>query len=516
MNKNELGKTISRNSLFSGIYYVWYLGSRLALTPLVLVYITIEEYGLWSFCFVVLGYLALSAFGFNNTYIRYAAYYRSREENEKLNELLSTGLITMTFISIIMFAVFWSLIPWLLDLLGINPELHETAKGLLIGTAAIFVLNLGVSGYQYILEGEQQIVLVRKIQIATTVVEILLIIVFLKAGLGVISLLCAYVVRSSITILLSMFFAHRVFPFLHVGFAYYSREALEKFMGFGNQMNLLGILSFLTNSIDRIFITRMLHLEAMGIYEVGRKLPGMGMMFPASIAGALMPAASHLDGSLQQDRLNKIYLVSTRYIMVIAGIPFAFMIIFAPRIIDVWVGTGYAQSAMVMQILALGTFVNLFTVIGTSCMRGLGRPVYEIKYMIVSLVLIIALTPVMIYYHGLIGAAGAYSIAQTVGSIYFLIIVGRIFKTTYSSFSEQVVTPVVIIFLLGMVPFVLCNSLWQMEELSRWQNFGVLVFSFAIYIIVILGSVVLFHKQILSSKEIEKISSLPIVRRLKV
>ncbi|UCD32314.1 MAG: hypothetical protein JSV38_16440, partial [Desulfobacterales bacterium] len=85
--KDDLAKTISRNSLYTVIYNVWYLGSRLILTPLILAYVTIEEYGLWSYCFVVLSYLALTAFGFNNTYIRYAADYRSRNENDKLNAL---------------------------------------------------------------------------------------------------------------------------------------------------------------------------------------------------------------------------------------------------------------------------------------------------------------------------------------------------------------------------------------------------------------------------------------------
>lgn len=77
-DKENIARTISRNSLFTIVYNVWYLGTRLVLTPLILSYITIEEYGLWAYCFVVLSYLGLTAFGFNNTYIRYAADYRSR------------------------------------------------------------------------------------------------------------------------------------------------------------------------------------------------------------------------------------------------------------------------------------------------------------------------------------------------------------------------------------------------------------------------------------------------------
>jgi O-antigen/teichoic acid export membrane protein len=275
IDKENLAKTLSRNSLFTVIYNVWYLGSRLVLTPIILYYVTIEEYGLWSYCFVILSYLATTAFGFNNTYIRYAADYRSRNENEKLNELLSTGLITMSGFSAAILCVLWLLIPSLLSLLGIDPELHETARLLLLGTAAIFVLNTGLAGFQCILEGEQRIVLVRKILLAASVIEIALILVFFETGFGVFALLWAFVVRLVVTIILCAFFAFRVFPFLRVSARLYRRESLRAFLGFGNQMNLLGLLALLINSLDRIFITRILHLQAVGVYEIGRKLPNM-------------------------------------------------------------------------------------------------------------------------------------------------------------------------------------------------------------------------------------------------
>jgi O-antigen/teichoic acid export membrane protein len=239
IDKENLAKTLSRNSLFTVIYNVWYLGSRLVLTPIILSYVTIEEYGLWSYCFVILSYLATTAFGFNNTYIRYTADYRSRNENEKLNQLLSTGLITMIGVSAVIFCVLWLLIPSLLSLLGIDTDLHETAHLLLLGTAAIFVLNSSLAGFQFILEGEQRIALVRKILLTATFIEIALIIFFFEMGFGVFALLWAFVVRLVVTIILCAFFAYRVFPFLRVSFKLYRKEALKAFWGFGNQMNLL-------------------------------------------------------------------------------------------------------------------------------------------------------------------------------------------------------------------------------------------------------------------------------------
>jgi len=508
--KDDLVRTVSQNSLYTVIYNVWYLGSRLVLTPLILTYVSIEEYGLWSYCFVVLSYLALTAFGFNSTYIRYTADYRSRNENDKLNALLSTGIITMVGFSVVLLPVFWALVPWLLKVLGIDSALQATARGLLLGTAVIFVLNFSLAGFQYILEGEQRIALVRKIHLAASVVEIMLIIVLFKAGVGVFSLLWAYIARFVLVILLCMLFAYRVFPFLKLRFSYYSKEALKKFASFGNQMNLLGFLSLLINSLDRIFITRIMHLEAVGLYEIGRKLPNIGLMLPASIAGTLMPAASHLEGSSQHERLKIVYLAFTRYLMIISTIPYAFLMIFAPQIVEVWVGQGYAKAVVVIQILAVGTFVNLFTGIGTACVRGIGKPRYEIQYMAVSAVLILVLAPLLIPKMGITGAAWAYCIGQSVGSVYFLWMANRLFELPWSKFAHQVLPPVLLIFLLGYPSFWLCKFLWSLGSPSRWVGLSMLVLTGMFYVIAALVALNVLQKQIFSADERLKIAELPL------
>jgi O-antigen/teichoic acid export membrane protein len=510
IDKENLAQTLSRNSLFTVIYNVWYLGSRLVLTPIILSYVTIEEYGLWSYCFVILSYLATTAFGFNNTYIRYTADYRSRNENEKLNELLSTGLITMTVFSAVIFCVLWLLIPSLLTLLGIDTALLETARKLLLGTAAIFVLNSSLAGFQFILEGEQRIVLVRKILLAASVIEIALILVFFETGFGVFALLWAFVVRLAVTILLCIFFAYRVFPFLRISLKLYRKQALKAFVGFGNQMNLLGLLVLLINSLDRIFITKILHLQAAGIYEIGRKLPNMGLMLPGAIAGTLMPAASHLDGSSQQQRLKRLYLSSTRYLMMLSSIPYAFLIFFAPQIIETWVGKGYDESIYVMQILAVGTFINLFTGIGTACVRGIGKPKYEIQYMTLSMFLILATAVPLIHRLGIAGGAWAYCIGQTVGSLYFLWRSNRLFEVSSSRFLQKFFPPVVMMFALGLPAKILCNFLWPAAEPSRWMKLGILAAAGLFYIALSLLILNIFQKSFFSGEERQKISSLPI------
>ena len=505
--KDNLARTISRNSLFTILYNVWYLGSRLVLTPLILTHITIEEYGLWAYCFVVLSYLALTAFGFNNTYIRYAADYRSRGENDKVNQLLSTGIFSMVALGMVLFLLFLLALPGLIPLLGINPELAHTAHGLFIGTAAIFVLNFSLAGYQCVLEGEQKIALVRKIYLFASVVELILLLLFFRMGLGVFSLLWAYSIRFGLIICLSLFFAHKVFPFLSVGLRHLRMDALKKFGNFGGKMSILGLLSLLINSVDRIFITRILHLESAGLYEIGRKLPNIGMMLPSAVAGTLMPAASHLEGSHQAERLRGIYLNATRYIMLLSGVPYAFLIFFAPQIIEVWVGPGYTGPAHVMQILALGTLVNLFTGSGTACARGMGLPGYEIQYMGISALLLLFLAPLLIYRNGIEGAAWAYTLSQTTGSLYFLHRSNGLFSITWARFSAMTLPPVILLFIAGLPSLLLSQHLWQPYATNRWTGLALLAMLGILHLTVALLLIALLRSRLFTVQELAKLAA---------
>ena len=506
--KENLTRTISRNSLFTLVYNLWYLGSRLVLTPLILSYITIEEYGLWAYCFVILSYLALTAFGFNNTYIRYTADYRSRGEDEKVNQLLSTGIFSMLGLGLILFLLFWLILPSLIPILGIDPELTATAHGLFVGTAAIFVLNFSLAGYQCIMEGEQKIALVRKIHLFASVVEIALLLLFFRMGLGVFSLLWAYGIRFGLIICLSLFFAHRVFPFLSVRIHHLRMEALKKFADFGSKMSFLGLLSLLINSMDRIFITRILHLESAGLYEIGRKLPNIGMMLPSSVAGTLMPAASHLEGSQQHERLRGIYLQSTRYIMLLATLPYLFLIFFAPQLIEVWIGPGYAISARVMQILALGTLINLFTASGTACVRGMGRPGYEIQYMGISALLLLLLAPFLIHRSGLQGAAWSYTIAQSVGSLYFLHRANGLFAIPWFRFLRMTTPPVFIACIAGLPLLLLCNAIWIPLAPSRWIGLALLALLGLLHLLLALLLMIVLRTHLFTAEEIQKLAAL--------
>ena len=84
----------------------------------------------------------MSAFGISNVYVRYVAEYRAKQETEKINRLLSTGLTVTVSLSLALLSLLWLILPFVIRCFHIQPSLHRTAFVLMFITAATFMLDL--------------------------------------------------------------------------------------------------------------------------------------------------------------------------------------------------------------------------------------------------------------------------------------------------------------------------------------------------------------------------------------
>jgi O-antigen/teichoic acid export membrane protein len=90
LDASGMNRLVSRN-IFSSIgAKLLYLVTRFFLPPIILAYISLEEYGIWAMCFILIGYLGMSAFGVSNVYIRYVAQYHAQGEEHRIGAAISS------------------------------------------------------------------------------------------------------------------------------------------------------------------------------------------------------------------------------------------------------------------------------------------------------------------------------------------------------------------------------------------------------------------------------------------
>ena len=393
VDREETHLRLSRNVVSSVGAKILYLATRFSLPPIILAYITLEEYGLWALAFILVGYLGMGAFGVSNIYVRYVAQYHSAGETDRIGHLLSTGLVLVSTFAMVTLTVLWFALPTVLTWFSVPEHLQSTAFVLLFGTVAVFMLDLSLGAFVYVLAGLQKIVLQNRIWIASFLLETLLVVTFLLMGLGVLGLLYAFALRYALSISLSVWMCFRNLPGLRLSPLRFNREHLRLYIGFGGILQISGLLGMFLRSVEKLIAGLFINVQAVGLLDVAQKFPVMATSIPSSINAAYLPAATQLHVQGRHQEFSGLYLGGARQINLLTGFMMGFMAAFAAPLMTAWLGPNpdFALAPLILACFTLPFQLNVVTGAATNVYRGIGQPVHELLYPVSQLLLVVVL-----------------------------------------------------------------------------------------------------------------------------
>ena len=244
---SESAKQVLKEKLFKNFSLefaarIYYLATRFLLTPITLTYVTLEEYGIWAACFILISYMGMSSMGIANVYIRYVAQYNAKNEQDKINRLISTGLMLTTSICVVLTAILLLGLPWIVHLLKIPASLSHTASVLVLATAGTFMLDLSFGVFNNTLNGLQKNAQINLVWASTVTLEVATAILLLKTGHGIYSLAWAFGIRYLVSTVLMAVCCYRAMPGLSVSWRHFDRANLRIFFGYGSVVQISGLL----------------------------------------------------------------------------------------------------------------------------------------------------------------------------------------------------------------------------------------------------------------------------------
>jgi len=363
-----------------------YLATRLCVPPLVLAHITLAEYGLWTACFVLIMYVGLTDIGFSSVYVRFTARYHAEGDVAGINRLLSTGVILLSGMALIVLAGVWLALPLVLDFLKVGAIYRQQASVLVLGTTSMFLLDLTLGAYCYLLHGLQRIREEQKVAIAGYLLELALIFAFLRAGFGVYALLIAFALRYAWSLVSFMRLAHRFLPGLQIRPCHFDKAMLRHFFGFGATVQASALLATALFSIDRLLAGFLLGPKGIALFELASKLPVSALAVPSAISNVTLAAASGHAARNNAQGIRDLHQQATRSVAMLAAIPLAFMALFAGPIGRVWLGKGaelggdLAGFPLIMALTAIWSHLHIVTGPGSAILRAMGKVGNEFVY----------------------------------------------------------------------------------------------------------------------------------------
>ena len=523
IDKQEMRQLVSKNLLVSVLSKVFYLGTRLFIPPLVLAYVGQVEFGIWAMCFVLIGYLGLGAFGVSNVYIRYVAEYHARNEIEKINGLISTGIVLVSAISLLLLCLFWFLLPTLIVHVFNIPEttpsqpdvnLHQTAFVLFYSTACIFLLELNLSAFMYILNGLQKITETSLILVGSATLETLLTILFLLLGLDIYSLLIAFGIRYLVSMIVYTSLCFKTLPTLSIGIQHIRIEYLHLFYRFGSIVQLAGILGIFTRSIDKILAASMIHIYAVGALELGAKFPMMAVTIPASMNSVFLPASSYMHNQKRQQEMLEMYVEGSRIMALLTGFIMGYLATFSVPLVMAWLGAWTEYDALsiacIMLLFTLPQQLHVLTGPGSAMFNGMNKPIRTLMYPLMRLGLMLLFMGLGFLFSlmtwdqlQLLDIAIVVNLATLIGALIYSAYINITIGLPHLTHFSKVLLPSLIPYVTGFISFWVL-SFWEVNLYSRWQAIEFVLVSLTLY--GILTSAIIFYG-IFSHKERENITS---------
>jgi O-antigen/teichoic acid export membrane protein len=505
----DVSRQFGRNVVVTILARVVNMARGVLLVPFLLAHIGLEAYGIWTAIFILVSYVGVTTMGLSNVYIKYVAEFHARQEYEKANSLLSTGLaVTIPLCGSIYlgFLLGWK---WYAPWLHLPPAHAVDGKEAVLIVLGVFLSSIAFNAFGDMLAGVQQIATTQVFLILSILVEFVLIVWLVSIGRGIAGLAEAYLARVIVNDGLTIWWACRRLKWLHLSLRKVRRESLKYVIHFGGVVQLQSMLAIFLASVERVAALVFINASAAGLLDVAKKWPTSLSTIPTAFCGALLPAASHVDAaSGRTDRLRnlrELYLNVSRSSNLFTAATVALIAFWAKPILHVWLGPRMATMETLLPlfvIFSLAMHLHVLTGPGTSIFRGIGRVYDEYAYTIPNLLLLAVALPAARWIQGRwapLGIGLAAAVATAIAACVLMAWAHYVLKLPLARFLRYVIAP-------GIVPYLAAALLaWPtirlVEAVNRWQGAGVLLVMGTIYLA---GVIAILHRWVLTDEEKQK------------
>jgi O-antigen/teichoic acid export membrane protein len=236
--------------------------------------------------------------------------------------------------------------------------------------------------------------------------------------------------------LLNIYFSYRLLPQIRIGLSWVDKKIFKILFNYGIKMQICNFADIIHLQADKIILSHFLGLNFVTFYELGQKAANGIRTLPILLLTALVPAVSELEASNNKEKLRELYERGSKYISLMVFPLILLSITIAPDLINLWVGDKFPLAVLSFQILVIGYVINVLTGMGSSVVRGIGKPEYETRYAVLTLVMQLVLSLTLVQLLGYKGVLVSVLITTVVAALYFLLTFHKLFKLDFKTFAK--------------------------------------------------------------------------------
>ena len=363
--------------------------------PLLLAFLTKEQYGLYQLVGSMIAYVAVMDFGLANTTVRYYSRLRALQDTRGQENLLATMLRLYMGIAAAIIAVgivlLYALLPFYTKTLSAADIL--TAKQ--VYWIMLFNLAIVVPGHIFsaIIQSHEKFIFLRCATLLNIILQPLLVYIVLHFRASIVSLVVVQTLCN-----LSLFAANAYYSVFKLKARFHLHQWDGKFV---KEILFFSFFIFLNAIMDQIYWkTGQLILGAVigtlvvAIYSVTVQLCNAFMSFSANISTVFLPKLSALAAQDSMDEINAIFLKVGRLQFYIVMLLFWGFLLFGRQFIHLWVGDSFQAAYSYTVILMAGLIIPLVQNTGILILQAKNKHAFRaIVFVIIAILNVLISIP---------------------------------------------------------------------------------------------------------------------------
>jgi O-antigen/teichoic acid export membrane protein len=387
-----------------------------------------DAYGMLSIALGVFGFaVMIGALGIPSGVLRYVAFYKGKDEENKIRGTIFASLKLTIFSSII------TMILLLVFSRSIAINIFHSEELVTI----LRIIALGIPFYilgamfNNILRGFQQLKYeVYSQNIAEPIAKIALTGILILLGYGILGATYAYLFGLIISAsLLFIFMEKKVFSLIKKRFkSIYPNKIYKRLLIFSIPLTIGSLLTMFVAWMDTFMIGYFMNTSNVGLYNAITPTIQLMNIFPMALTAIFFPKLTELLATGKKENLASIYKTVTKWVLLFNLFLMPLFLLFPEQILGLLFGKEYTASAIPMIILSGGYFISYFLFTSVYLLMTMKRTNLILINSIIIVAINILLNLFLIPKYGLIGAALATSISFIIMALLVLAEINYIIK----------------------------------------------------------------------------------------
>jgi O-antigen/teichoic acid export membrane protein len=335
----------------------------LVLVPYFVSTLGVAAYGIIPLATSITGYVAIVVQSLNTAISRFLTVDLQSGEYGEANKTFNTAFFGLSGVILLMVPVVF-VVAWVAPFIFNVPAGQESGVFFLfLGVFGSFLLRSWSGNFTVQLFAYNRLDLQNLVNITQIIVQTgLIILLFSWFGPNLAFVGAAYFMGAIGASVLSIGFARKICPDLHVSIYDFDRKRIKDLLGMGGWVvvNQIGALFFL--HIDLIVVNLLFGATLAGEYAIALQLAVLLRAVAGVFSGVLTPTILTYYAQKKTDTLITVSKSAVKLMGLLMALPIGLMCGLAPQLLTVWVGAEFAFLWPLIVLLTIHLAVNLAVV----------------------------------------------------------------------------------------------------------------------------------------------------------